>query len=106
MCAACHGLNGVSIADAIPNLAGQRAAYIEAQLKAFKAGTRKAPSMNAIAGQLAPQRRVLAPGEDGIPRPQRVQLLDRHLLDRAASHGDGGAAFVQVEQSEKAGIRA
>ena len=55
VCAACHGLNGVSIADAIPNLAGQRAAYIEAQLKAFKAGTRKAPSMNAIAGQLAPQ---------------------------------------------------
>jgi cytochrome c553 len=55
VCAACHGLNGVSIADAIPNLAGQRAAYIEAQLRAFKAGTRKAPSMNAIAGQLAPQ---------------------------------------------------
>lgn len=55
VCAACHGLNGVSIADGIPNLAGQRAAYIEAQLRAFKAGTRKAPSMNAIAAQLAPQ---------------------------------------------------
>lgn len=55
VCAACHGINGVSIADTIPNLAGQRAAYIEAQLRAFKAGTRKAASMNAIAGQLAPQ---------------------------------------------------
>ena len=26
VCAACHGANGVSVADAIPNLAGQKAA--------------------------------------------------------------------------------
>jgi cytochrome c553 len=54
VCAACHGAAGVSVADNIPNLAGQRAAYLEAQLRAFKAGTRKAASMNAIAAQLAP----------------------------------------------------
>ena len=41
MCAACHGANGVSVSDAIPNLAAQRPAYIEAQLKAFKDGSRK-----------------------------------------------------------------
>jgi len=55
VCAACHGAGGISVADNIPNLAGQRAAYLEAQLRAFKAGTRKAASMNAIAAQLAPQ---------------------------------------------------
>lgn len=54
VCAACHGANGVSIADNIPNLAGQRVAYLEAQLRAFKAGTRKVAQMNAIAAQLAP----------------------------------------------------
>jgi cytochrome c553 len=54
VCAACHGANGVSIADNIPNLAGQRIGYIEAQLRAFKSGTRKAASMNALAAQLAP----------------------------------------------------
>lgn len=54
VCAACHGATGVSIADAIPNLAGQRTAYLEAQLRAFKSGTRKAASMNAIAAQLSP----------------------------------------------------
>ncbi|MCW5633986.1 MAG: cytochrome P460 family protein [Rubrivivax sp.] len=54
VCAACHGANGVSIADNIPNLAGQRVAYLEAQLRAFKAGTRKAASMNALAAQLSP----------------------------------------------------
>jgi cytochrome c553 len=40
VCAACHGIDGMSVSDAIPNLAAQRATYIEAQLKAFKAGTR------------------------------------------------------------------
>jgi cytochrome c553 len=60
VCAACHGANGVSVSDAIPNLAAQRAGYLEAQLKAFKAGTRKQPGavnptalMNAIAAQLS-----------------------------------------------------
>ena len=61
VCAACHGANGVSVADHIPNLAGQRAAYLENQLKAFKDGARKAPNatspiatMAAIATQLSP----------------------------------------------------
>src|SRR5947207_4398272 len=60
VCAACHGANGVSVSDTIPNLAAQRAGYLEAQLKAFKDGTRKAQSatsptaiMNAIATQLS-----------------------------------------------------
>jgi cytochrome c553 len=54
VCAACHGANGISVSDAIPNLAGQRAAYLESQLRALKDGTRKNPVMNAIASQLAP----------------------------------------------------
>ena len=53
VCAACHGATGVSVSDAIPNLAAQRAGYIEAQLKALKDGTRKNPIMNAIAAQLS-----------------------------------------------------
>ncbi len=60
VCAACHGANGVSVSDVLPNLAGQRAAYIETQLRLFKDGTRKAPgaanptlTMQAIAGQLS-----------------------------------------------------
>jgi hypothetical protein len=62
VCAACHGANGVSVSDTIPNLAAQRAGYLEAQLKAFKDGTRKQQSttsptamMNAIATQLSPE---------------------------------------------------
>jgi cytochrome c553 len=53
VCAACHGPTGVSVSDSIPNLAAQRAAYLEAQLKALKDGTRKNPIMSAIAAQLS-----------------------------------------------------
>ncbi len=53
VCAACHGANGVSVSDTIPNLAAQRVAYLETQLKALKQGTRKNPIMNAVAGQLS-----------------------------------------------------
>ena len=53
VCAACHGANGVSVSDSIPNLAAQRAGYLVAQLRALKDGTRKNPVMNAIASQLS-----------------------------------------------------
>src|SRR5262249_39362211 len=60
VCAACHGETGISVGDTVPNLAGQRARYIEAQLKFFKDGTRKEPGavsraalMNAIAAQFS-----------------------------------------------------
>lgn len=52
-CTACHGGNGVSVNESIPNLAGQKIAYIISQLKAFRAGTRKNPLMNAMAVQLS-----------------------------------------------------
>jgi cytochrome c553 len=51
-CAACHGEAGVSVSGEIPNLAAQKAPYLEAQLKAFREGTRTNPLMNAIAAQL------------------------------------------------------
>jgi len=54
VCGACHGVTGVSVSETIPNLAAQRAGYLEAQLKVLKDGTRKNPVMNAIASQLTP----------------------------------------------------
>jgi len=52
VCSACHGLNGVSVTDVIPNLAGQKAAYLEAQLRALKDGSRKNQIMGPMAAQL------------------------------------------------------
>jgi cytochrome c553 len=53
VCAACHGAQGVSVSDGIPNLAGQKSRYIELQLNALKDGSRKNGIMNAIAAQLS-----------------------------------------------------
>ena len=50
VCAACHGIEGISAIPVNPNLAGQVPGYIAAQLSAFKSGDRT----NAImAGQAA-----------------------------------------------------
>jgi cytochrome c553 len=51
-CAGCHGADGVSVEETIPNLAAQKAGYIAAQLRAFRTGDRKNELMNAIAAQL------------------------------------------------------
>ena len=53
VCADCHGATGISVVANFPNLAGQKEMYLVAQLKAFRAGTRKNLEMNLIAKQLS-----------------------------------------------------
>jgi len=45
VCAACHGAEGRALIPNYPHLAGQNAAYLVKQLKAFKDGSRKEPLM-------------------------------------------------------------
>ncbi len=52
-CTACHGAEGNSVNPLWPNIAGQHAGYIAAQLDAFKSGARKDPLM-------APQSMMLS----------------------------------------------
>lgn len=56
-CALCHGLFGVSARDKFPNLAGQKPAYIEAQVRAFLDGQRQndGGQMAAIVTELLPE---------------------------------------------------
>jgi cytochrome c553 len=51
-CRACHGPMGISLNPTIPNLAGQKPAYLETQLKAFRSKDRRNDFMNVIAAQL------------------------------------------------------
>lgn len=55
VCAACHGAEGISQMDIYPNLAGQKAAYIVSQLKAFKNGERNNAIMAPMAMPLSDQ---------------------------------------------------
>jgi cytochrome c553 len=56
-CIACHGVNGNSVNPEWPRLAGQNAAYVSAQLKAFHDKARNDPSglMPAMGTTLSPQ---------------------------------------------------
>jgi len=54
MCAACHGAGGVSAIPTYPNLKGQKAAYLEASLKAFKNQSRTGNQAAIMYGMAAP----------------------------------------------------
>ena len=58
-CVACHGPGGNSTSGAFPVLAGQNARYIYLELRDFKEGRRKDPSMDPIAAPLT-QAEMLA----------------------------------------------
>lgn len=51
-CMGCHGKEGVPVAPEFPIIAGQDAAYIEAQLKAYRDGGRDHPYMTVVARKL------------------------------------------------------
>ncbi|TXH33844.1 MAG: cytochrome c [Rhodospirillaceae bacterium] len=51
-CAVCHGVDGLSKTPDAPNLAGNNAAYLIKQLKAFKSGARQQDQMSIIAKDL------------------------------------------------------
>lgn len=53
VCAACHGLSGISSANNIPNLAGQKQAYLEARLNGFRRQTVKGATMGGMASSLS-----------------------------------------------------
>jgi cytochrome c553 len=45
-CAGCHGANGISTGERVPNLASQRPAYLYLELKAYRSGARGDSAMN------------------------------------------------------------
>lgn len=48
-CAACHGNDGIAVAPGAPNLAGQVADYVAAQLRAYRSGERRNEVMSVAA---------------------------------------------------------
>lgn len=52
-CTGCHGTAGAAPTPGNPSLAGKDEAFIKKSLAEFKSGTRKNPTMNAMAGMLS-----------------------------------------------------
>jgi cytochrome c553 len=55
VCATCHGAEGNSLSPTFPRLAGQPAAYVEVQIKAFRDRTRADPHARAYMWGMASQ---------------------------------------------------
>lgn len=52
-CQACHGLDGIAKLPDAPNLAAQPASYLERELRAYRAGTRRNEVMAVAAKALS-----------------------------------------------------
>ena len=53
MCRTCHGLDGYARIPIAPHIGGEPQAYLEAQLKAFREGTRENEMMSIVAAGLS-----------------------------------------------------
>lgn len=91
-CSACHGGDGNGISPLWPNLAGQAAPYIVAQLEAFQSGSRQDPLMTAQAANLSKQDMAdLAVYYESLPIAAQA-VADPELIDRAEALWRGGNA--------------
>ena len=89
-CTACHGPEGNSISPMWPNIAGQNAKYLVAQLKAFKEGTRSDPLMTSQAALLSEQdMNNLAVYFESLPAAAQA-VADPSKLERARALYRGG----------------
>jgi cytochrome c553 len=111
-CAACHGEAGVSVASEIPNLAAQKAEYLQAQLEAFREGERTNPLMNAIAAQLDDaQIENLAAHFAGLPgaAPEAIGTMSAELSGTRprfpADYADSFTRYHTIDFPERKQVR-
>ena len=82
VCAACHGADGNSAANANPNLAGQHGAYVAQQLAAFKSGARPSPIMQPMAAGLSPEDMESVGAYYERQKPAQTMARDKALAQR------------------------
>ena len=89
-CTACHGPEGNSVSALWPNIAGQNANYLLAQMKAFKDGSRVDPLMTSQAMILSDEDMAnLAVYFESLPAAAQ-SVADESLIDRGEALYRGG----------------
>ena len=100
VCASCHGQRGDSISPGFPKIGGQRADYLEAQLKAFRDRTRADPMAQAYMWGMTSQL-----GDDMIKslaafysgqKPPQGRAGDPKLVQAGKAIYDGGLPQAKV----------
>ncbi len=79
ICAQCHGVDGISLIPIYPNLAGQKQAYTELQLLAFRSGKRIHAAMT----------------------PHAKHLTDQDIVDLAAYYANMDPRGKQIKDTDK-----
>jgi cytochrome c553 len=106
-CARCHGANGISATKGVPHLAGQRAAYLDLQMQAYRQSARVQSGMTGIVrylsddalvkvaayyASLEPPRPAAAPAKAAPARPDPVQAGKAAAAACAGCHGETGVS--------------
>ncbi|VEB45814.1 Cytochrome c4 [Chromobacterium violaceum] len=84
VCAACHGADGNSVAAANPTIAGQSQQYLYSQLKAFKSGERKNPTMLGMTAGLSDDDMRNLAAYFSQQKPKDREAADKALLPLGA----------------------
>jgi cytochrome c553 len=134
-CARCHGANGISATKGVPHLAGQRAAYLDLQLRAYQHSARVQGAMTGIVRYLSDDALVkvaayyasVEPPRPAPPvkaagaRPDSAQAGKAAAAACAGCHGETGVSgmagmpslvgldpkyFIAAMQAYKSGKRA
>ena len=101
VCANCHGQRGDSISPGFPKIGGQRAEYLEAQLKAFRDRTRADPMAQAYMWGMTSQL-----GDDMIKKlaafysgqkPPQGKAGDAKLVQTGKAIYEGGIPQANVQ---------
>ena len=104
-CAGCHGASGISASEGIPNLAGQRPAYLYLELKAYQAGRRDVGLMTNAVKFLSDDALVKVaafyasldpapPAAAAGPAPDLVEAGKAATAACAGCHGETGVSEV------------
>ena len=103
-CSGCHGAHGISESPGVPNLAGQRSAYLYLELKAYQSGARGASAMRNVVKSLdedslfdaAVYFASLDPPQKNAANGAKASTVDPVQAGKAATaacagcHGDAG----------------
>ncbi len=106
-CARCHGANGISATKGVPHLAGQRAAYLDLQLRAYQHSARVQGAMTGIVRYLSddalvkvaayyasvePPRPAAPPAKAAGARPDAAQAGKAAAAACSGCHGETGVS--------------
>ena len=96
ICAACHGVDGNSVAAANPVLAGQHPDYIVKQLTEFKSGKRNNAIMLGMASTLSDQDMKNVAAWFGTQKPKTREAQDPKTMEAGRAIYRTGIASAKV----------